>query len=101
MLFFLLIVIKRISAGEGLIGDVTYYIGMVGQLTTATFGIISTFSDIVQQNVKIGYYDNFKKWKSTLKSESDNLIIDTFESLEFINVSFKYPNTCLLYTSGS
>ena len=93
MLFFLLIVIKRISAGEGLIGDVTYYIGMVGQLTTATFGIISTFSDIVQQNVKIGYYDNFKKWKSTLKSESDNLIIDTFESLEFINVSFKYPNT--------
>ncbi len=63
-----MIVIQRIVEGKGLIGDVTYYTGMVGQLTTTTFGIINTFSDIIQQNIKIEYYDKFKNWKSNLDS---------------------------------
>ena len=37
-------------------------------LTAYDYGIINTFSDIIQQNIKIEYYDKFKNWKSNLDS---------------------------------
>lgn len=75
------------------IGDFTYYIGIIGQLTTCIFRLITSISDIIQQKIKIEYYDNFKSWDSLVKHNNKGLSIKTFESLEFQNVYFKYPNT--------
>ena len=44
-IFFAGYVIYNISKGDNTVGDFTYYLGIMGQITTTTFGIIAAISE--------------------------------------------------------
>ncbi|MCI8371891.1 MAG: ABC transporter ATP-binding protein [Lachnospiraceae bacterium] len=92
-LVFTVIVILRIISSQGTIGDFSYYIGIMGQLTSSTFGLITAVSQIIQQKVKIEYYNNFKDWKPLISNNQEGINLNEINVIEFKNVSFKYPNT--------
>lgn len=92
-LTFAVIVIVRILAEQRTIGDFSYYIGIMGQLTSSTFGLINAISQIIQQKVKIEYYNNFKEWRPLISNNQTGIALDEIKTIEFRNVSFKYPNT--------
>ena len=54
-------------------------------------GLFSVVTEIINQKIKIEYYNNFKSWKSNLTE--GNKTINSFEDIAFENVSFIYPNT--------
>lgn len=91
-LLFAGIILNKILDAEFTVGDFSYYIGIMGQLTSATFGIISTFSQIIEQKTKIEYYNSFISWKPII-SNNGTKKLNKLNSIIFQNVSFKYPNT--------
>ena len=77
------------------VGDVTMYIGYSISMRAAFSGIISTIASGFQDaQLVMGSY--FKLMEMECKSENLSISkrkLETFESLEFDNVYFKYPNT--------
>lgn len=92
-IFFAGYVIYNISKGDNTVGDFTYYLGIMGQITTTTFGIIAAISELIQQRIKVEYYYKFMDWKPLVYENPVPINIKEFKSLQFKNVSFKYPNT--------
>lgn len=92
-IFFAGYVIYNISKGDNTVGDFTYYLGIMGQITTTTFGIIAAISELIQQRIKVEYYYKFMDWKPLVYENPVPIKIKEFKSLQFKNVSFKYPNT--------
>ena len=88
-------IINNIIQNQNTIGDFSYYIGIMGSITNNTFSIIALISKIYSNKVKINYYKNFKSWvNNSLRKNVDGLIkIKNIYSIEFKNVSFKYPNS--------
>ena len=76
------------------VGDFSYFINLMGQLTAAVFSMITIASDIITNKMKIEYYNKFKSWESKVDVNGKDKII-SIDSIEFENVSFKYPNTDL------
>lgn len=73
------------------VGDFSYYISIMSQLTASVAGLFSIVTEIINQKIKIEYYNNFKSWKSNLIEGTK--MINKFEDIVFENVSFIYPNT--------
>ena len=92
-IFFTFIVINNIIKNSNDVGDFSYYIGIMGQVTTCTFRLIGAISNIIQQKTKIEYYDKFKNWIPLVKQQTNGLVFKEFQTLEFKNVSFKYPHS--------
>lgn len=91
-LLFAYMILNGILNGKFTVGDFSYYISIMAQLTTSVTGIISLTAEIINQKVKIEYYNKFKSWKSNILDEG-SIEIDAIESIVFENVSFSYPNT--------
>jgi ABC-type multidrug transport system fused ATPase/permease subunit len=92
-LSFVIFLVYKIAHQEASIGDFSYYLGMATQLISYTFLLISNVANIIQQREKIEYYNNFMDWKPLVQYKINGQVITEFNSLEFQNVSFKYPNT--------
>ena len=73
-LIFAYILLNNIINGDNTIGDFSYYIGIMGQLTGTIFGLISGFADVIQKKVKIEYYNKFKKWNPLIKNSGKNVL---------------------------
>lgn len=87
------LVIISIINGYSEVGDFSYYIGIMGRLTSNTFSIITLIASLIENNMKMDYYYNFMSWKSLANTNMENVAINDVQSIEFINVSFKYPGT--------
>lgn len=85
------IILHKIFAVGLTPGDFSYYISTMSQLTASVAGLFSVVTEIINQKIKIEYYNNFKSWKSNLTE--GNKTINSFEDIAFENVSFIYPNT--------
>lgn len=92
-LSFLFILIESIFKGQYSVGDFSYYLGNMNQIINCTLSLVAFFSKIIQQRVKIEHYNNFKNWKPLITLNEDGKKVHEFKSIEFIHVSFKYPNT--------
>lgn len=77
------------------VGDVTMYIGYSVSMRAAFSGIISTIASGFQ-DAELVMDSYFKLMEMECRSEPTSVSkrkLETFESLEFENVYFKYPNT--------
>lgn len=74
------------------VGDFTYYISIMGQLTTSTLGIIGLVTSFIQDQKKYTFYEKFKEWEAEV-DHSGSREINKIEKVEFRNVSFTYPHT--------
>lgn len=90
-LVFATIILIAIIDGKLSVGDFSYFISIMGQLTASVSGLISIIAEIIKQKVKIEYYYSFNAWESNI--DNGTLKIDNFQELVFDNVSFTYPNT--------
>lgn len=90
-LVFASVILYKIVTFKLTVGDFSYYISIMGQLTASVSGLFSIITEIINQKIKIEYYNSFKSWKSNLVEGS--LKLNEFEEIEFENVSFTYPNT--------
>ena len=91
-LIFAALIMMGVFQNRFLLGDFSYYISIMSQLTTSVFGVIAIFSDIIAQKIKIEYYNAFKLWTSKVDTTGKDKL-DSIEEIEFENVTFSYPNT--------
>ena len=77
------------------VGDVGMYIGYSFSMSTAFAGIISTITSGFQdaQLVMKSYFDLMEMKCKSEKTDAPKRKLEVFESLEFLNVYFRYPNT--------
>lgn len=92
-LLFAYVLINNILQSKNTVGDFSYYLGIMNQLITCTFGLVGAISEIIQQKTKIEHYNKFKNWKPAILQPVNGIKATSFESLEFSHVSFSYPNT--------
>jgi ATP-binding cassette, subfamily B, bacterial len=74
------------------IGDFSLYSGIVSQLIGGVSSIVSSYSEIYENETKISNYRNFLNWETKLQP-GGKLKPETPVCIEFRNVSFKYPST--------
>lgn len=72
------------------VGDITYYISIMGQLTAATFAVITQVSTTIESQKKIEYYKDFLMWEEAECLEN-NIEITDIDEIRFESVYFKYP----------
>jgi len=72
------------------VGDITYYISIMGQLTAATFAVIAQVSTTIKSQKKIEYYKDFLMWEEAECLEN-NIEITDIDEIRFESVYFKYP----------
>ena len=77
------------------VGDVGMYIGYSFSMSTAFAGIISTITSGFQdaQLVMKSYFDLMEMKCKSEKTDAPKRKLEVFESLEFLDVCFRYPNT--------
>ncbi|HHT81926.1 MAG TPA: ABC transporter ATP-binding protein [Acholeplasmataceae bacterium] len=74
------------------VGEVLRYVGAITTLSASITQILVAFSTLKLMNTYLSHYDTFLNLESKMKYGSE--VLDTNElSIEFKNVSFKYPNT--------
>lgn len=89
LLFTAFIIYKSID-NNFRVGDITYYISIMGQLTAATFAVITQVSTTIKSQRKIEYYKNFLMWEETECAENA-IEITEIDEIRFESVYFKYP----------
>lgn len=72
------------------VGDITYYISVMGQLTAATFIVTNQITTIIESRKKLDYYEKFLNWDEYTGGH-EGIKIDTIDKIEFASVWFKYP----------
>jgi len=78
--------------GRLTIGDYSLYTGLVGQLTSGLFMIITLTSKMHDNNLRLVNYNNFMKWESIIKQKGSEIVTNPM-NIHFDDVSFKYPGT--------
>lgn len=76
--------------GENTVGDVTLLLTAGTAFSTSFYKI---FSNINLTNIQIVYLDDWECFNSFQEETKDNVKINGLVSLEFRNVSFKYPSS--------
>lgn len=92
-------IVKLITLQVMSIGDLSYGLGMVNQLVNSIQTFVSDVCIVAEKKVIIDNFMKFRNWKNNnnyalpVEEKSVDEIPFDFKSLEFANVSFKYPNT--------
>lgn len=74
------------------IGDFALYIGITAQVISSLDNLIRSGSQIYDNDLKISRFKDFLSWEPCLMV-SGCLEVPSNPIIEFVNVSFKYPNT--------
>lgn len=91
IIYYMFYIVYKIRLNLISVGDFSYLIGVINQLTTGVFTIIALLSSILQQRTQIDRIKEFLDWKSA-HNKTDAIKLTKFKSLEFKNVYFAYPN---------
>ena len=74
------------------IGDFGLYIGIAGQVTNSLHNLINLGAQIYDNDLKISRFKEFLSWEPCLMTNG-SLKPSLKPTIEFVNVSFRYPNT--------
>lgn len=92
MLVIILDITINILAGHGTVGDYSLYTGILSQLTTSIFIMISSVIRIYDDKLRINNVKSFEKITNKIKNTGKTLLTK-INNIEFKNVSFSYPGT--------
>ncbi len=81
-----------VVAGERTIGDFTLYQGLLAQLSSAVFLMVTYAISIYDNKLRIENIQDFLNIKNTIHNNGRKEL-KTVDSIEFRNVSFTYPGT--------
>ena len=81
-----------ILEGRNTIGDYTLYSGLLGQLLMNVITLVNAFNNIYEDRLRINNIRSFEKIKSVIQ-DTGKRSVEGDVSIEFRNVSFKYPGT--------
>lgn len=91
--FILYLIVKDAYSGEILIGSTVAYITSLSNIKENTRGLLSLITSIYENNLYVKQLFDFLEMPVTDRLEITNdKTIEEIKSIEFINVSFKYPN---------
>ena len=93
---FYLIIAKQVFTGQIMIGDYTLYTGAIASVSACINTLISRSGSIYEGTLFINNLMDFMKEEQTVTPRIENPIkveADTPHTIEFENVSFRYPNT--------
>lgn len=82
----------NILNGQNTVGDYSLYGGCIGQLSVSIYLISRTISQMYTHKSRVDNYINFMNWENNVKNGNIKHIYEPLE-IEFVDVSFKYPNT--------
>ncbi len=74
------------------IGDFTFYSGMITQFSSGVNSVFSALTKIYEYEMKLTNFSNFLTWKPIMGTNG-RLKVNSPMTIEFKNVSFKYPKT--------
>lgn len=92
VLFFLFSITQGIIEGTYSIGDFTLFLGLFTSLINATITVIRDFSSVYEDKLKIETLNKFFNYKNCIEN-TGKLDLQVINSIEFKNVSFRYPKT--------
>jgi len=93
LLFLTLFVVLRIVRKMLTIGDFSFYTGLGGQFTGSIYMLINSLSQIFDNKLRINNYKRFLTWESKILPNQGITLQNINPTIEFKDVSFKYPNT--------
>ncbi|MBU5438428.1 ABC transporter ATP-binding protein/permease [Tissierella sp. MSJ-40] len=88
--FILYLIIQSAYIGEILLGNTVAYIRSLSNIKGNMQGLLGSVSAIYQNNLYIKQLFDFLEMP--VKEEKSSISIEEIKTIEFINVSFKYPN---------
>lgn len=91
--FILYLIVQSAYIGEILLGNTVAYISSISNIKGNMTGLLSYISGIYQNSLYIKQLFDFLE--IPIKEEisvSDSIFVEEIKTIEFINVSFKYPN---------
>lgn len=91
--FILYLIVQAAYMGEILLGNTVAYMRSLSNIKGNMVGLLSSVSAIYQNNLYVKQLFDFLEMP--VKEEipvPDNISIEEIKTIEFINVSFKYPN---------
>lgn len=98
-LAFTAFIIVQTLNNQFVIGDITYYISIMGQLTSSTLTVISQATAAINNKKKLEYYTEFLNWTEET-SQEEGVSIDTINEIVFDSVCFMYPGNENFALSG-
>ena len=90
--FILILLVKDIVSGLRTIGDYTLYIGLLTQLTGGLFLAIQTGMSVYGDKLKIDTLQKFNQYRNSVEDIGNDELVGPV-SIEFQDVTFKYPDT--------
>ena len=93
LLFLTFFVVLRIVRKLLTIGDFSFYTGLGGQFTGSIYMLINSLSQIFDNKLRINNYKKFLTWESKILPNQGITLQNINPTIEFKEVSFKYPNT--------
>ncbi len=88
----MLIVTKNILSGEGQVGDFVYLMGIFNTFKSNLTAMVADISKLSESEYAIRKYKEFMSFEPLIVDKNGR-DIEKIESIEFKNVSFKYPNS--------
>lgn len=80
----------NIIYGNLTVGDYSYYNGNLGQLTGSIFTLVMLFSQIYDNDIRLGNYKKFLQWESNI--QCGGTVKPSYPlKIEFVDICFKYP----------
>lgn len=86
------IVAVRIVDGENTLGDFSLYLGVVSQLVSTIYIMITSLASIRESQLKIENVREFHRY-SGKKMEDGEIVLAEQPEIKFSHVSFRYPGT--------
>lgn len=82
----------KIIDKQFIVGDFTFFNGIIVQFVGGVTALFGSINKSYESEQKLANFSNFLNLHSNMDTNGEH-IIEKIESIEFRNVSFKYPNT--------
>lgn len=86
----IILVLEKVLTQNLSIGDFSFYIGIINQLSLGIYAFARILSSILKEENNFFNYNKFLNWENKLK-DLGNVELLKVDSIEFREVSFKYP----------
>lgn len=93
MFMFLLVLTRSIMLGENTVGDYTLYSGLALTLNTSLSMAVSSVSSLYENGLRTDTITKFQRQKNTVENKGTYVLRKQQIDVEFVNVTFHYPNT--------
>lgn len=89
----------QVLAGATTIGDYSFFTGLIAQLLGAIIMLSSSLMNIYDNKMQMENYKTIENFKNSV-TETGTLVLQRVETIEFEDVSFRYPLANFLVLDG-